>query len=54
MFARHPSSSFKGEGGHSGLPADFLISKFGDILASHYGVHANDQWSVDEILERVV
>ncbi len=49
--ARHRSSSFTGEGGHTGLPADFLITPDGAIIAAKYGVHADDQWSVDEILE---
>lgn len=35
-----------------GLPADFLIGSDGYLLAAHYGSHANDQWSVDEILNR--
>jgi len=33
-----------------GLPADFLIGPDGRVLAAHYGRHANDQWSVDELL----
>ena len=38
------------EGGSFGLPADFLIAPDGRLLASKYGVHADDQWSVDELL----
>jgi len=38
------------EGGPLGLPADFLINAEGKIVASHYGRHAYDQWSVDELL----
>ena len=38
------------EGGALGRPADFLISPDGKIVASHYGRHAFDQWSVDELL----
>ncbi len=34
-----------------GLPADFLIGPDGQVLAAKYGRHANDQWSVDELLE---
>ena len=34
-----------------GLPADFLIEPDGRVLAAHYGRLANDQWSVDELLE---
>jgi len=39
------------EGGSLGLPADFLIAPDGKVVASHYGVHAYDQWSVDELLK---
>jgi peroxiredoxin len=38
------------DGGPLGLPADFLIDSQGKVVASHYGVHAYDQWSVDELL----
>ncbi len=41
------------EGGPLGRPADFLISSDGKIVASHYGRHAYDQWSVDELLQKV-
>jgi peroxiredoxin len=37
-------------GGPLGLPADFLIAPSGRINAVHYGTHAYDQWSVDELL----
>jgi hypothetical protein len=40
----------KPRGGRVGLPADFLIAPDGRAVASHYGAHAYDQWSVDEIL----
>lgn len=33
-----------------GLPADFLIAPDGRVLACKYGAHADDQWSVDELL----
>lgn len=33
-----------------GLPADFLIQRDGVIMALKYGTHADDHWSVDEIL----
>ncbi|MGH2968080.1 MAG: peroxiredoxin-like family protein [Solirubrobacteraceae bacterium] len=36
--------------GHLGLPADFLIASDGTVLASKYGRHAFDQWTVDELL----
>jgi len=50
-LAGHPSSSVRGEGGHLGLPAEFLIAPDGRVAACKYGVHADDQWSVDELLE---
>lgn len=37
-------------GGIAGLPADFLIAANGKVRAAHYGTHAYDQWSVDELL----
>lgn len=37
-------------GGGLGLPADFLIATDGRVIASKYGRHADDQWSVDEVL----
>jgi hypothetical protein len=39
--------------GHMGLPADFLIDCDGRLLATKYGRHADDQWSVDELLDLV-
>lgn len=47
---RHPAPSLNPSGGRLGLPADFLIGQDGRILAAHYGQHANDQWSVTEVL----
>jgi peroxiredoxin len=38
-------------GGRLGLPADFLVSHTGQVLACHYGVHADNQWSVDQVLD---
>jgi peroxiredoxin len=38
------------ENGPLGLPADFLISPTGKVLAVKYGTHAYDQWDVDELL----
>jgi peroxiredoxin len=35
---------------HLGLPADFLIAPDGTVVARKYGEHADDQWSVDELL----
>lgn len=45
---------------HDGLPADFLIASTGgpeeeancQIVALHYGTSSDDQWSVDEVLEK--
>ncbi len=37
-------------GGRLGLPADFLIGPDGVVLAAKYGTHADDQWSVDDVL----
>lgn len=45
-----PQSSGMPNGGIAGLPADFLIASDGAVRAVHYGSHAYDQWSVDEVL----
>ncbi|QFZ16571.1 peroxiredoxin-like family protein [Saccharothrix syringae] len=37
-------------GGRLGLPADFLIAPDGRIVAEKRGQHADDQWTVDELL----
>jgi peroxiredoxin len=37
-------------GGRFGLPADFLIAPDGRVLARKYGAHADDQWSVEEVV----
>jgi peroxiredoxin len=37
-------------GGLLGLPADFLIAPDGVIKTVHYGRHADDHWSVDDML----
>jgi peroxiredoxin len=37
--------------GNLGLPADLLIAGDGRVVAVKYGVHAYDQWSVDELLD---
>jgi hypothetical protein len=36
-----------------GLPADFLIAPGGALIDHKYGSYADDQWSVDELLEKV-
>ncbi|WP_433758823.1 peroxiredoxin-like family protein [Nocardia sp. CA-135398] len=48
-----PAPPGKPEGGRLGLPGDFLIASDGRILASKLGKHADDQWSVDELLALV-
>ncbi len=40
----------KPAGGSIGLPGDFLIASDGRVIASKYGEHAYDQWTVDEVL----
>jgi peroxiredoxin len=35
-----------------GIPADFLVGTDGRLVACEYGNHANDGWSVDELLAR--
>jgi peroxiredoxin len=53
-FAKNkPKVTFPPTGGPIGLPADFLIAADGTIVATHYGKHADDQWSVDEMLALV-
>jgi peroxiredoxin len=45
-----PRINFPPKGGPLGLPADFLITADGRLIAAHYGKHADDQWTVDEVL----
>jgi peroxiredoxin len=35
-----------------GLPADILVDAEGRIIDCHYGAHAGDQWSVEDVLNR--
>jgi peroxiredoxin len=49
MLPKLPAFPPKGEG-LLGLPAEFLIATDGRVIASQYGAHADDQWSVDELL----
>lgn len=37
-------------GGRCGLPAGLLVDPTGAVVAAPDGVHADDQWSVDEVL----
>ena len=39
-----------GEDDHLGLPADLLIRPDGTVVAAGYGRHADDGWSVDDLL----
>ena len=39
--------------GRFGLPADFLISPDGVIRDVHYGTYGYDQWSVDDVLQKL-
>lgn len=48
---RRPAPSLRPHGGRFGLPADFLIASDGRILAVKYGEHADDHWSVDQLLD---
>ena len=50
IFTIGPSLPPKGES-PLGLPADFLIARDGRVIARKYGVHADDQWTVDEVLD---
>ena len=40
----------KAENGIFSLPADFLVSPTGEILAANYGTHAYDNWDADVLL----
>lgn len=50
LRGRRPAPKLRPAGGRFGLPADFLIGPHGRVLAAKYGEHANDQWSVEELL----
>jgi peroxiredoxin len=49
-LASAPSNPLAGGIDQTGLPADFLIEQDGTIARVHYGAHADDQWSIDEVL----
>lgn len=49
-----PITNLHPTGGRLGLPADFLIGSDGRVIACKYGTHANDQWSVDEVLAQAL
>lgn len=50
LVTRAPMPSMNPAGGRYGLPGDFLIAPDGRVVARKLGVHADDQWSVDEVL----
>jgi hypothetical protein len=50
MRRRRPAPAINPHGGRFGLPADFLIGTDGRVLAVKYGQHADDHWSVGELL----
>lgn len=50
LRGRQPLPTLRPEGGRYGLPADILVDRDGVVVATHYGAHADDQWSVDELL----
>lgn len=50
LFANGAALPGRGES-PLGLPADFLIQSDGKILAAKYGQHADDHWSVDEVID---
>jgi peroxiredoxin len=53
MTGRKPVPPLNPAGGRHGLPADFLITPDGCIEACKYGDHADDQWTVDDVLALV-
>jgi peroxiredoxin len=53
LSGKKPLPPLRPAGGSLGLPADFLIREDGKILEFNYGRHADDQWSVSDVLEFV-
>jgi len=47
---RHARPARRLPGNMLGLPGDVLIAPTGTVLAVHRGRHADDQWSVDDLL----
>ncbi len=47
----HP---LRGEGGLVGFPADVLLDGGGSVRGIKYGAHADDQWTVDDVIARVL
>ncbi|HEY9304468.1 MAG TPA: peroxiredoxin-like family protein [Mycobacterium sp.] len=52
-FGRYRAPAMKQEHGRRSLPADILVDSQGAVIAAKYGKHADDQWSVDELLTLV-
>lgn len=50
QLKERPKMTFPPKGGPLGLPADFLFDPAGILLASKYGSHADDQWTLEEVL----
>jgi hypothetical protein len=48
-----PSNPLVGGSDQTGLPADFLIAPDGKLVALHYGAHADDQWSIEDLLAQL-
>ena len=53
MTGHRPVPPFNPAGGRHGLPADFLVTPDGHVEACKYGDHADDQWTVDDVLALV-
>ncbi|MDW5612873.1 MULTISPECIES: peroxiredoxin-like family protein [Mycolicibacterium] len=56
IVGRHDDPDNAGVGGgdgstHLSLPADVLIVPDGAVVTVHYGRHADDQWTVDDLLD---
>jgi peroxiredoxin len=47
---RRSIAPLRPNGGRLGLPADLLIAPGGEVVASKYGAHAADHWTVDEVI----
>ena len=46
-FQRFPHESGQS---HLGLPADFMVTRSGEVVAAKYGKHADDHWEVDDVI----
>jgi peroxiredoxin len=53
IAGHNPVPPLEPAGGRHGLPADFLVTPDGRIEACKYGNHADDQWTVDDVLALV-